>query len=305
MKTLLILLLLVVPGTALLAVEIKVPLETGFYRLRSLTFEEAKEAAQPFLSPDGKLGYASSRNVLIIHDRPGQIETVKQILQELDTAPANIRVEVTFDASSTGEATSVGVERVGVQAVRRDGRTAVDGDFVLGVGAGSTNSSEFTSQFVLAGNNRPAQIWVGRSVADPVWVFEYGAAHGWWRRDWVWRDFGVSLWALPHILPDGQIEIEVFPRISARGDSATVVTVKELSTRVVVASGEPVALGGLDQERRTVYRRLLGIANVFDGSRLAITLRATIIPVNPRPATSIPPPTPGAGKKPSAPKPGP
>jgi hypothetical protein len=84
------------------AVAIEVPLETDFYRLRLLTFEEVRDAAQPFLSSAGKHGYAPNRNVLIIHDHPRQSETVKGILQEVDTAPANIRVEVAVASVTTG-----------------------------------------------------------------------------------------------------------------------------------------------------------------------------------------------------------
>jgi hypothetical protein len=63
--------------------------------------------------------------------------------------------------------------------------------------------------------------------------------------------------------------------------------VTELSTRVVTADGQAIALGGLNSEKRDVYRRLFGVGKVFDGRQFGITLRATVMDVKPRVA---PPP---------------
>lgn len=253
------------------------PVDTGFHALRSLSFEEAREIAEPFLSPEGKLGYASSRGLLIIHDHPANIATVRKLLQEVDTAPVNIRVEVSFAESGEARTGAVGIDTGGVVVVHDGDGTHVQGSAVGVVRQTHVRGQESSSQFVLAGNNRPARIWVGSEVADPVWVFEYGCRRGWWRQDYVWRELGASLWVQPRLLPDGNIELEVYPKVTARGAEPLAVDVKELATRVVVAEGQAVSLGGLDEAKSAVYRKLLGVGKVFSGRNLAVTLRASVM----------------------------
>ena len=252
------------------AVEIKRPVETGFANLQGLTFEEAKEVVQPLLSPDGKLGYVASRGLLIIYDYPERIQAVKEALKGIDRAAVNIRVDVTFDERGV----DVDVRGVGVRT--GDGHTRVGGN--VGVTAVDTrrDAVAVTTQFVVTREGRPAQIWVGETVADPVWVFRYGARHGWWHQEVVWQQLGASLWVLPRLMGDGNVEVSVYPRVTMRGAESNSVVVRELTTTVVAADGEPVSLGGLDKERQEVYRYLLGIGKLFDGNRLAITLTSRV-----------------------------
>ncbi|MCK5804241.1 MAG: hypothetical protein KAI66_15495 [Lentisphaeria bacterium] len=52
---------------------------TGFVNLKSLTYEEAKLVADPYLSKTGKLGFLASRNMLVIHDLARNVDAIKAI----------------------------------------------------------------------------------------------------------------------------------------------------------------------------------------------------------------------------------
>jgi len=291
-KRLPLLIVLALGALSLRAVEIKPApaLDTDFYHLRSLTYEEARQAAGPFLSADGKLGHVPTRGILVITDHPANIEVVKKILTEIDTAPANIRVDITFDSAGEAGENSAELGTGGVRITREGGHTRISGGAAPTVQSVHTTTSSLVNQFVLAGNNRPAQIWVGSEVADPAWVLEYGTGHGWWAREVAYRQIGASLWVRPRITADGLIELEVFPRLTARGTGMEVIDVQALGTRITVADGQPVSLGGLSQDKCEAYRHLFGVGKVFDGRRLGITLRATILQVKPRgpPPSTVP-----------------
>lgn len=267
------------------AVQIKPPVDTGFYALRSIDPEEAKEIARQFLSPDGKVGYVASRNLLVITDYPDRVESVKKVLKEMDSDPVNIRVEVSFLSAGETRDTGIGVEHGGIRITRETGgHTRVTGRGSLTLRDHRDTTSGESTQSVLAGNNRPARIWVGRTVPDPVWIFNYGCNQGWWQRDVVWQDLGASLWVRPRLLPDGRIEVQVYPKVTFRGDRDIGVEVREVASTVVVADGQSMPLGGLDESRREVYTRLLGRDSVFNGNSLDISVRASVLPMGPPPA---------------------
>ncbi|MBT3379000.1 MAG: hypothetical protein HN742_22090 [Lentisphaerae bacterium] len=304
-------LLLTVGALLTTAVEIKRPIDVGFAPLQGMSYAEAREICEPFLSRDGKLGYARSRNMLIIHDFPEKIARIKKILLAVEVEPVNVRIDVTFDDVSERTASAFDVEprvrvtrgngtirvdgaprpgrrtgnRVPVETsriviggnVHDRGHTRVDGRVDIRLGAGSETTQEYTNQFVMAGNGKPARIWVGETVHDTVWIFDYGVRHGWWRPELVQRELGASLYVKPRVLPNDHVEIEVYPRVTMRGEEHMSVDVKEVSTQVIVRSGQTVQIGGLGRNTRQVYRRLFGISKVFNGSNLAISLTPTII----------------------------
>ena len=172
---------------------------------------------------------------------------------------------------------SAGVRNGGVVVRRVDGHTKVSGGAVIGARDNRVDSSGLTSQSILTMSGKAANIWVGQTVAEPRWTFEYGCGRGWWKPDYVWQELGASLWVRPMAQADGTIDLEVFPRITSRGPAPLSVDVKELSTHVRVADGVPTPIGGLTQSQREVFTRLLGKGELFNGSSLGITLKATVV----------------------------
>jgi phage gp46-like protein len=184
---------------------------------------------------------------------------------------------VTFDSQARQRDIGGGVD-VGDIVIRREGgRTTTSGELVIGMGALSSDQSGSTTQFIMTQSNRPARIWVGKTVYDRLRVVEYCRRRGWWREELIERDLGASLWVLPRVGADSTIELEVFPRLTARGTTPLSVDVKELSTRVTVQAGQTVHIGGLSDEQRQVYRYLFGLGTVFNGQSLAISLRAEVV----------------------------
>jgi type II secretory pathway component GspD/PulD (secretin) len=248
--------------------------------LRSISFAEAEQVITPFLSEDGRLVHLESRHAVVIIDLRRNVDMAKQILSELDVPPVNIRVMVTFDDISSARGAEAGAHTGGITITRTErGRTVVTGHADVFAAAGQSERSDVATQFLLTREGRPASIWVGETVAEPVWIFEYGYRHGWWRQELVWQDIGVRLQVLPRLIGSSTIDLEVYPRLTVRGDQPLSLDARELSTHVFLESGQTVTLGGLNRDQQEVYARLFGIGQVFNGRRLAITVRADIMPV--------------------------
>ncbi|MFW6152681.1 MAG: secretin N-terminal domain-containing protein [Verrucomicrobiota bacterium] len=245
--------------------------------LKSLAFKEAEKALEPLLSENGLLVPLETDNAVMVYDIPARIKLIKQLLNEIDRDPVNIRITVSFDATGTKERSGLGLEK-GETDVRISPRgTDLRGKFSLRAEKSAASGTSRSSQFILTRNNNPARIWVGKQVAHQVWTYKYGIRHGWWSSDIVYRDIGASLWALPRMVGDGKIVVQVYPRLTLEGPKALTVEAKELATEVVVADGGTARIGGLDKETRNAYRYLFGVGRVFNGSTLSITLGADIM----------------------------
>ena len=261
------------------AVEIKRPVDIGFVRLRAMSFAEAEGIVEPLLSDDGKLTYAESRHILVIHDYPDKIEAIKKVIKKLDSEPVNIRIEVTFDEVGQDQRGSIDVKPQGLRVDTGKGSPRIKGRAKVRIRSGTTDFDEVNTQWVLAASGRPARIWVGQTVADALWIGKLAVRNGWWEPEFVWHDLGASLWILPRLVGDNHVQVEVYPRISARGKQRLSYDVKEVSTTVIAADGQTVSIGGMDKGRNRFYRRLFGIGKVYNGRGLAITLTPHIMRV--------------------------
>ncbi len=246
--------------------------------LKTVDFRDVQEFADHVISPSGVILFIDSRNSVLVYDRPGVIRHVEKVVEKLHQPPVNIRITVAFDETFDKSESDIGLANRGIVITReRGGKIEVPGDVSIIGSAGTRSGRSETTQFLMTREDHPAEIWAGESVARPVWTFDYGVRRGWWRREIEYQDIGASLWIHPRVVGDNQIMVEVYPRITVEGRNPLSVSARELSTRVVVADGGTVQIGGLDEEQREVYRQLFGIGRVFNGRRLAVSLSAEIV----------------------------
>lgn len=251
--------------------------------LKTATFEEVEPVLSPLLSSTGRLAHTTVRNAIMVYDNPANIRMIEETMAQFDPTPENIRVWVEFDEDTTSRGVSADASTPGIVIRRkRGGETRVEGEVRITGGTHMSRSDSNTRQFLMTTNNRPATLWVGKTVANPVWVFEYGFGRGWWSNDIIYNNIGASLRIRPRIVGNNNIAIEVYPRITMEGPNPLSVKAKELSTQVTVANGGTIQLGGMDQEKREAYLRLFGVGRLFTGRRLNITLGADIVPPNPK-----------------------
>lgn len=251
--------------------------ELRTFFLQTVAFADIEDLLQAIRSPSGHLHFIESRNMVLVYDKPAVVRHMQVLLQQIDRAPVNIRISVSFDESFEGGESGIGLTQGGLVVTHeRGGGTRVGGTGTIAATDRTRRGRSETTQFLMVRDDRPARIWVGKTVAQPVWTFQYGLRRGWWQQDTVYQNIGASLWIHPRRIGDGHIRVEVYPVLTLEGRDARTIEARELSTEVVVADGGTIALGGLDEEKREAYRQLFGVGQVFDGRRLAIRLQAEI-----------------------------
>ncbi|NUQ68735.1 MAG: hypothetical protein HUU18_10710 [Phycisphaerales bacterium] len=222
-------------------------------------------------------------NKLVISTSPRYMETVLNIVKELDSAPPQVQIqvllaEVTLDSSDTwGMDVSVGpfggeAYKIGSLAGQAGVATS------LGVPNLSVSSADFSllvralqaqgklevlsNPQVMVNNNQIATINVGENVAivDGVERYSQGNSSAVVKRENV----GIILKVTPSISADGFVRMEVAPEISQLSQKTTqidanvaapVITQRKVETVVTVRDGQSVVIGGLIQttqeQRRT------------------------------------------------------
>ncbi|HRJ50131.1 MAG TPA: secretin N-terminal domain-containing protein, partial [Phycisphaerales bacterium] len=222
-------------------------------------------------------------NRLVISTSPRYIERVMRIVEELDSSPPQVMIqvllaEVTIDNEQTWAA-NLNVGPFGGDNYRLSTLGAGSGvATALGVPNLSVSSADFSLLIraleaqgklevlsepkVMVNNNTEARFQVGDdiSIATNVEITPQGGT----RSSVTRREVGIILNVTPSINADGFVRLEIAPEISTVTDrttqisedfSAPIIRKRTLSTNVTVKDGQSVVIGGLlqntDELRKT------------------------------------------------------
>lgn len=220
------------------------------------------------------VGDAKSQKVLISAS-PRYIETVRQIVHELDAPPPQVIIqvllaEVTLDESDqwglSADAFDVGGDSYDIGFLGAGASLAT----ALGVPNLSVSSTDFgllvralqaqgklqilSNPRLTVNNNEAASIQVGENVAlpDEVETLTDGRTRANIRRE----DVGVLLSVTPSISSDGFVRLDIQPEISTVTERTTqitedfaapIISTRKVDTTVTVRDGQTVVIGGLIQ----------------------------------------------------------
>jgi len=220
-------------------------------------------------------------NKLVISASPRYIDTVTQIVRELDAAPPQVVIqvllaEVTVDSSDTwgldfevgpfgGDDYIVGSTPAGAAVATAIGVPSLavsSGDFdVMIRSLQSRGRLEVLSKpVVTVNNNEAAFIQVGEDIAivESVDTFEDRT-----QANVIRRDIGIILNVTPSISADGFVRMEIQPEISDVSARTTqisadfespIITQRRVDTVVTVKDGQTVVIGGLIETSDTIRR---------------------------------------------------
>ncbi len=228
-------------------------------------------------------------NRLLVGVSPKYKEMVSKLVQELDSTPPQVMIqvllaEVTIDAdkswglefkvgpfggegykvgataTSAGVATSLGVPNLSV--------SSTDFDLLIRALEAQGRLEVLSRPEILVNNNEKARIQVGENVAlvESVQRFDTGNTVA----DVTREDVGIILSVTPNISADGFVRMDILPeisKVSARTTQITedfqapIITKRQVETNVTVKDGETIVIGGLlqtSEEERTSKIPLLG-----------------------------------------------
>ena len=216
-------------------------------------------------------------NALLIRATAADYETIRAAINELDTRPLQVLIEVLIAEVRRDRQFGLGVDvRVPEQLEPRTGATlggelsggsagdvvlrvmrlgAVRAEVVLRALAASGEVTILSRPVILAQNNEQARILVGDE--RPFIQISRALPTDGAVRDQVvqYRDVGTQLTIRPTINPDGYVTLSVLQEVNtATAETqfgAPIISTREAETRLLVKDGNTVVIGGLVDQQRT------------------------------------------------------
>jgi type II secretory pathway component GspD/PulD (secretin) len=131
--------------------------------------------------------------------------------------------------------------------------------------------------FLIVQDGGEASLTVAEQTAEVVWFQQYALRHHYITAAVVFRQVGTFLAVRPTILPGKRIRLKVTPQISYRSDQGDgILELVEAATEVVVPSGQPVTIGGLEQTAEVTRQFLIGYERANRTGQVTLVLTAEI-----------------------------
>lgn len=247
-KFLLFFLLIVISSSALAG---EGDLEMKVFTLDYGDPEEVYEAVREMKSPDGKINVVTATRNIIVYDYPDNIARIGWLVKKLDARPEQVVVNVRVE-----EVTSDVIGLLGLTY----GQVVVDPEefekirYLMDKQKTSTSSSEMV---VTTLSREPATIAVSENRIYGGTVEKKG--NHLLSVPQTERKAGNFLEVLPVVNRDGTITVTIRPEVSEFLDERTVHE-RSVLTRVTIANGDTIALGGVRTEaRRTRQNGVSGV----------------------------------------------
>jgi len=277
--------------------------------------EEAEKAIAPQVPErvQGRLKIMSDQqnNSLIIQASPHDYEIVKRTIAQLDTLPRQVLIDAKiYSVDLTGNL-SLGISYYLNQRSQLPGPLNTNGSFASGQSPGSLVASTFailsqtrglqmflnatdqksrvrmlSAPSILVTDNTSARIQVGASVPVPIGSaltpIQAGGSSI-FAQTIQYQDTGVILTVTPHINASGVVSLVLTQEVSSAipnttsGIVAPVINKSSFQTSVVLADGEPLALGGIITTTSTLSKdRIPGLGEIpVVGALFGTTTRKT------------------------------
>jgi hypothetical protein len=189
-------------------------------------------------------------------------------------------VKVVLEFQQAGQASRQGVEgRGGVIVQERRGDVRVRGRGAVGVEDTTTRTTRSTGVFTVVQDGGTGMMVVAQEVPYPqvAYYYDYAMGRGYAASGVAWQRVGTALTVRPVILPDGQIKVQLTPRISyfTPGGGGSI-ELTEAATEVIVPNGRKVQIGGATGSLHSVTRHILGYGTQQAAQETSLLLTATI-----------------------------
>ncbi len=249
---------------------------TGAAKNVSAAGTQAATAAMP---PDLKLSADDSKNTVIIFASPAVYKKILVLLKGLDTPPKQVLIEATIaevtltdelkygvewymkHSKSGGEYTIRTLGQLGLGAAGISGAflsSAQDINVVINAFANDNRANILSTPRLTVLDNREATIQIGEdvpTVTGEVTASDTATSAGTKPsilRNIQYRSTGVILRVKPTINTEGLLTLEISQEVSVPGAAgigdSPIILMRRISTSVVIAHGQTLALGGLIKE---------------------------------------------------------
>lgn len=241
--------------------------------------EEVREALGAVLTSRGRLVLLSGSRKVLLVDEPGAVDAAEALLRELGRPRPNVRVEVRMN--TVGGQSDAGVDvryRVGGRDVQVGNALGTRNRLDIDVRDQRTTRTQNNTQFLVTRSGHAASIRVVRKVPVPEVLIGWLLDRGYVQMGVRYEDVGSQM-AIRPIVRGNSIEVEVVPQVTALVEGRPLtIEVKELITRVTVANGGELQIGGFQGADETFNRSFFGGGGRSRASEVtSIHLRASVV----------------------------
>lgn len=269
-----------------------------------------QSSLEPYLSEYGQITSIPDRNLLMIEDMPVFLRRLSVLIREIDRTPRQILIEAKILEITLNDENSYGVEwtdfftpgdgdgSAGTRGFADAGTSGTSGafidiatsDFSLMLSALESDGRVRTlsTPKLLALENEESSVIVGDRRGYPVTTTINQVT----TESIEFLESGVILKVTPSVDRDGRVMMDIHPEVSTgvidvRGIPSQATT--EVTTQLLVNSGQTVFIGGLIKHTQSVNRngvpvigRIPGIGRLFSSSEKTNANTETIVLITPR-----------------------
>ena len=269
-----------------------------------------QELLRPYLSKYGELTSMPERNLLVIEDLPAFLKRIAVIIDEVDHHPKQILIEAKILEVTLNDEDSYGIDWSDFFS-SKDGTGSYGTQGLAGAGASSSTglvfdvaNSEFSGMLtaleedgrvrtlstpkLLALDNQEASVIVGDRRGYLVTTTINAVT----TESVEFLESGVILKVTPTVDSEGRVMMEIHPEVSTGVVDTNGIpsqTTTEVTTRLLVPSGQTVFVGGLIKHTASETRRgvpvlgkIPGIGRLFSSREKTNVNTETIVLITPR-----------------------
>ena len=192
------------------------------------------------------------------------------------SAQTRRHIKVTLNSQQTENFNREGVQGSGSIVVRR-GTVNPSGRIAANERQTTVKRTSGIFTLVLDGSESILNV-ATRLPQDQIGYYQnYALGIGAIERRIVFTDVGTSLRVRASILSDGQIHLQLTPRISYfSAERPGAIDFTEAATEIIVPNGQPISLGGATSSVHQVTRQILGYGSRASANETELTVTATI-----------------------------
>ena len=251
----------------------------AYFALEHVQAKDVKTVVEALVGEQGKVEADEKNNILAVDSTKGNIETIQQLITEVDVAPRQVLIEATLAELNDDASEELGIlwnARFSYKGGARQTRFPFEskwlgGDSDVGWTFGEVSFKEFQVQLDAMETSGDAKVLASPRIralhgeeaeinitTKTVVGTELSGEDetGLVNVKPIYEDVGVSLKVVPMVHSDGNITLKVEPSVSTAKESSffeeQVDTFNRTATTTVsVINGETIAIGGLLQNEET------------------------------------------------------
>ena len=272
------------------------PLETAYIQINYSTAAELEPKVKEFLSPRGKVSPDSRTNILIVSDTKAQLKKIRRVLEKLDRAERQVRIEARIVYATDEFKRSLGLKWGGAYSTQESlageqwgwedpltvtglnlptqatnfmvggefskllGKDLFSLDMELQLGETTGISKTISAPKVVTLNNKEAEIEQTTQIA-------YNTLDDAGNTITEFKEAPLKLRVTPQITPDNKLLFD----IEVNDDTATTlasseepaIESKRIQSKLIVDDKETIVIGGIQRVTRTTSQnRIPGAADV-------------------------------------------